>query len=57
MKKDISRGKMTQEDADRTRSLLKAVKGIEEFGNVDLAIEVSWHFACRVAVSERTANQ
>lgn len=37
--KDVSKGKLSQEDADAARSRLKTVKGIEAFGEVDIAIE------------------
>lgn len=39
--RDVSKGKMTQDEADATKSRIKSVKSIEEFGNCDLAIEVS----------------
>lgn len=39
--KDVAKGKMSQEDADATRARLQTVSGIEAFGDVDLAIEVS----------------
>mgnify|MGYP001562231196 FL=1 len=37
--KDVAKGKLTQEEADATRSRLSSVPGIEQFTNVDLAIE------------------
>lgn len=40
LEKDIKKGKITQADADATRSRITGVKGIEQFQDVDLAIEV-----------------
>ncbi|ORY78394.1 3-hydroxyacyl-CoA dehydrogenase [Leucosporidium creatinivorum] len=37
--KEVQKGKLSQEDADAARSRLKSVKGIEAFGDVDIAIE------------------
>ena len=54
--KEVSKGKLSQDDADATRSRLKTVSGIDAFGEVDLAIEVSGYPTANYCLTELTLS-